>query len=443
MSRFGALLVGAAAILSGCTYYNTLYNAERLYREAERHRRAGRDSLAVPLYRDVVRRTAEAYRARPNDERAPRLLLLLARARLQVGELGAARSALEEAARTARERGLRSEIGVDLALVEARLGQEDAATVRLDSVLADTALGSDARGRALLLRGALSAAAGGSSRVWSDLDSAASAPGLAAEVGLERLALSVRRGELERARDAAAALLAVPEAGERLDTVTSLGRAAAERWGPRVAAQLFAAADTSRWVPPARGRIRLERARLLFAAGDTAAAIAVARAVTAERGEAGAEARLALADWRLRGARDLGAAAAVRGILLPAAAHPEVARRLGALAQLERLAGLGLDEPLGWFAAAELARDRLGAPVLARGLFLAYADFDSSAPWAAKALLAALDVSADESDREWLRGRLEAHRDSPYVLAARGGSPAGFAALEEELDVRLREITAR
>ncbi|HET9949297.1 MAG TPA: hypothetical protein VFQ22_10285, partial [Longimicrobiales bacterium] len=80
------------------------------------------------------------------------------------------------------------------------------------------------------------------------------------------------------------------------------------------------------------------------------------------------------------------------------------------------------------------------APVLARGLFLAYADSEPDAPWAAKALLAALAVTPWEEDRAWLRGRLEVHRHSPYVLAARGGSSEGVEALDRELQVRLDEI---
>jgi hypothetical protein len=130
-------------------------------------------------------------------------------------------------------------------------------------------------------------------------------------------------------------------------------------------------------------------------------------------------------------------------LLLPASGDDRVASLLRALDEIERYSGLGLDEPLAWFAAAELARDRLGAPVLARGFFLAYADIDASGPWAPKALLAALDVSREEPDRDWLRGRLEAHVGSPYVLAARGRSPAGLEDLEEELRVRLHEITGR
>ena len=57
-----------------------------------------------------------------------------------------------------------------------------------------------------------------------------------------------------------------------------------------------------------------------------------------------------------------------------------------------------------------------------------------------KSLLAALEVSKEEGDRAWLRGRLEGHRESPYVLAAHGGTSAGFGELEEELQLRLKEL---
>jgi hypothetical protein len=276
-----------------------------------------------------------------------------------------------------------------------------------------------------------------------DLDAAGVTAGVDLEAGLERLAASLRHDERARARAALEALLAAPAAGERFDTIASLLRAASSRWGPVEAAGLLARADTVRWDQPFRGRILLERAHLLREAGDTLAALEEAGRVTSARGEAGAEARLLLAVWRLSVARDLGAAASVRPVLLPAEGHTRVGSMLEAVGLVERLAGLGLDAPLAWFAAAEVARDRLGSPVLARGFFLAYADIDPSSPWAPKALLAALDVSPDEPDRAWLRGRLEAHRDSPYVLAARGVTPDGFEALEEELDVRLREIRGR
>ncbi len=260
---------------------------------------------------------------------------------------------------------------------------------------------------------------------------------------IERLGQSIRHGDRERARSSLAMLLGDGGAAQRLDTIRGLVQAAATRWSEAAAAGLLACADSTRWEQPARGRIRLERARLLQTSGDTATASEVAWDVAGGRGPAGADARLLLAEWRLGASRDLGAAAAARPILLPAGADPRVAELLAGLDDLDRYSGTGFDDPLGWFAAAEVARDRLHAPVLARGLFLAYADTDPGDAWAPKALLAAIEVSESAGDRAWLQGRLEAYADSPYVLAARGGSAAGLEALEQELQVRLGEIRSR
>ena len=442
MTRAGAALVGAAMVLSGCTHYNTLYNAERVYRDAERDRLAGRDSSALVRYRVVVRRTSDAYRSRPDGERAAATLYLLGRAQLRAGEPRAAALALEEAAVRSREPGLRPQVLVYLAAARARLGDREGALALLEEALRD-GVGGEALAEARLLRGTLALARRPDDSGWLDLSFAGAEPGVRIDAGLERLRLAIQHGERERARVALSELLEVRAAGARLDTVVALVEAAAAKWGAADAAAIFAAADSCRWEQPHRGRARLVHARLLHDALDTVGARDRAAAVASGRGEAAAEARLLLARWRLGPARDLGTAASVRALLLPASDDMRVDSVLLALDELERFAGMGLDEPLGWFAAAEVARDRLGAPVLARGFFLAYADIDPSGPWAAKALLAALDVSADEPDRDWLRGRLEAHVGSPYVLAARGRPPAGLDALEEELRVRLQEINGR
>ena len=44
MRGIRATVAGCVLILSACSYYNAIYNADRLYLEAEAHRRAGRDS---------------------------------------------------------------------------------------------------------------------------------------------------------------------------------------------------------------------------------------------------------------------------------------------------------------------------------------------------------------------------------------------------------------
>jgi hypothetical protein len=429
-------------LTAGCAYHNAIYNAERLYREGERLRRAGLDELAAERYREVVRKTADAYRARPDADWAGEALSLLGRSRLRLGESGAARSALEEAvARVAAHNA--PAVGVWLAEALAASGEERAALERVEMAL-EAPLEGTALAEAHLVRGRLQLGLGQPERAWWSLDRAAEAdPAVRVEAALARLDAALDAGHRESAARALDLLLAYEEGGGRRVAVTDGVARAREAWGAGVAARLLGGADSARWEREARGRIRLERARLLRDSGASTQAADVAWQVAEGLGAGSAEARAMLARWHLEGARDLVEAFAVRRILLPAGGDTAVATLVDAVDALETYAGVGLDEPLGLFAAGEVARDRLGADYLARGLFLAYADGSPDEPWAPKALLAALQVATSEPDRAWLRGRLEAHAASPYVLAAHGGPPAGFEALEEELAVRLRDITGR
>jgi hypothetical protein len=323
------------------------------------------------------------------------------------------------------------------------LGGEEEALQQLDEALS-AGLEGEALGEARLARGRLRLRERSDPAGWDDLDRAAQAdPYVAVEAGVERLRSGVRHRDLQRSRLALALLLANGEAGARVDVISMLVSAAATQWSPSVAATMLGDVDLAAWDRPARGRLALQQALLLHRAGDLAGAEERAWRVARGRGDTVAQARILLATWHLGRTRDLGEAQSVLAILLPAGEAPEVAELVVAVEALDRYSGIGLDQPLGWFAAAEVARDRLSAPILARGLFLAYADTDPADPWAPKALLAALGVSSDAEDRAWLRGRLEAYLDSPYVQAASGGSVAGFEALEEELRVRLSEIASR
>lgn len=442
MNRLGAAVLGVV-VLAGCAYYNTLYNAERLYAEAEGLRQSGRDSLARARYQDVIRKTADAYRGRPTGDEAARMLFLLGRAQLQVGQPREAQAALLQAASLATEPGLRPQILVSVASASARVGERAEALGQLAEAF-DGGLTGRTLGEAYLLRGRLQLTEGNAPDGWNDLEQAvASDVSMAVDVGVEGLRWGVARRDLGRARSALGLLLLEPEGVERLDTISSLISAAAVVWSPSVAATMLGDVESSAWESAARSRLELQQATLLLRAGDEEAAEAEAWRVARGRGESVVLARLLLADWQLSRARDFGEAQAVVPILLPVGDDPRAAALLDAIEDLDRYAGIGLDQPLGWFAAAEVARDRLNAPILARGLFLAYADTDPSDSWAPKALLAALDASRDPEDRSWLRGRLEAHRDSPYVQAAWGGAAWGFDDLEEELRVRLSEIAAR
>jgi hypothetical protein len=436
MRKHGAAVAGAVLLLTGCVYYNALYNAERLFEEGERHRRAGRDSLAAACYAQVIQKAAGGYRREPEGEWADDALLLMGRAYLRRGEFREARASLEEAAERAGSETVRLQALLHLGGANVIAGDRVQGTNLLNLALGGlpsghlTAEGHLWRAEALL-------EAGEADVGWWDLDQAATDGRLRLDAALTRVAWALRLDAPERAQEGMRRLLGSAEAAPRSDTVVALARAAARRWGAARAAALLEGSDTARWEPSARGRVRLARASLLREAGDTAAAEALVRRVAGGFGPAAADARMELAAWQVARARDLVEVRYALPLLLPAVGTPAVARRVERLQAMIGLAERGFEEPLAWFAAGEVARDDLGAPALARGLFLAYADGAPSDPWVPKALLAALGVSDDEADRDWLRGRLERGGDSPYVLAARGEPALGLEALEEELARRL------
>jgi hypothetical protein len=442
VSRLGAAVLGAA-VVSGCAYYNTRYHSRSRFDAAASLPRAGFDSLAVLRYEDVVRKTSDAYRGRPEGDEVAETLFLLGRAHLRLGRPNEAHAALAAAAGLASATELRGPVLVAQAFAASELGEEPAALRLLDDAFQVGLVGATL-GEAYLLRGRLKLDQRGAVLGWEDLELAASADrSVTVDAGLEVLRWGVRHRNLERARSALGGLLAMAEAAERVDTIQRLVSAAAVRWSPSVAATMLGDVGAAAWDRPARSRLQLQQASLFRNSGDTAVAEELAWRVARGRGVSVAQARILLAEWRFDRTRDLGEAQSVLATLLPAGDDPEVADVVDAVEDLDRYSGIGLDDPLGLFAAAEVARDRLHAPILARGLFLAYADTNPSEPWAAKALLAALDVSTDVDDRSWLRGRLEGYGNSPYVQAARGDTAAGIDELEEELSVRLSEIAAR
>ena len=445
--KFAGALVAGALLLSGCIHHNVVRNADHLYSSAEVERRAGREAAAALIYAAIVRKTGEALRAQPDSDWADEALLLLGQSRLRLGEYGESQAALVELGRRTEMPSLRIEADIYLGVLKEEVGEPVEALGLVNAALkaaeveGEGAIGDEARAEAHLLRGRILLGRGQPDRAWWDLDRAVDADRDAAVVaGMERLQWAITSNDPDRTRLAVDALLADPRAGVRVDSMGVAMWAAADQWGARAAADLLAGTDSATWARAARDRIVLQRARLLDAAGDTAAASDQALRVAGGLGVSAAEGRLLVSEWRAERARDLTDIYALRALLLPAAGAAAVSRRLTAIDRLERFASVGLDDSLGWFAAGEVARDHFGAGYLARGLFLAYADGSPGEPWVPKSLLAALEVSKEEGDRAWLRGRLEGHRESPYVLAAHGGTSAGFGELEEELQLRLKEL---
>ncbi|MFW6079774.1 MAG: hypothetical protein ACODAE_09140, partial [Gemmatimonadota bacterium] len=194
--------------------------------------------------------------------------------------------------------------------------------------------------------------------------------------------------------------------------------------------------------------LRLRRATLTAEAGELERAIDQARDVAARADGAIADrARVLWARWELARTESPDVLGDVREILLPAIERDEAERMIASLATATSLiarAEAG-ESALAWFAAAEVARDRLEAPALARNLFLRYADAAPDSLWAPKALLAAAALTDSPAEAGRIRARLDdRYRWTIYVAAVRGDVLSdAFADAERRLDSSLAALAGR
>ena len=433
----GALL-GTALSHPACTYFNTLYNAERLFAEAERAASQGDRTRARSIYQVAIEKAAKGLRKDPDGRWADDALYLIARAHYGRDDFPAARAALERLLATTTDREIRVGALTLLGATMLRLGEGPQAMVYLDSALHSVDAGSEQAALARLWRGRVRFAAGDETEAWADIEAAAARKGpIGREARLELATQAVLRGDQERARAAFAALFRDRDAHQWADSLRTLAERAHARWGARSARALLEPAAAAAWPAEPRDGLSLFRAELAARGGDTAQAVAEARLV-ADRasGVTADRARVLLARWRLAYAADIEELAEVRAILLPSLAHPEARAILQSMQLLHALldAGQRTGQPLAFFAAAEVARDELGSRALARQLFLAYADLVPGATWAPKALLAAAALQPAPEEHAAIRDRLAGYTGNVYLAALQGGHDSlPFSEAEERL----------
>jgi hypothetical protein len=429
-----------ALVMSGCAYYNALYNAERLFAQAERAEARGSTGEARFAYSQSIEKAAKSLRRSPEGRWSDDALYLIGRAHFALGDSEKAKVALEQI--DSGERALAAGALAYLGAAEHRLGNDSAAVQRLDESLRRGGGYGQIAAFAHLWRARARFALQDEERAWADLDAAASLRGpLALEARLEQAARAVALQRAEQLRYAVAGLAATTD-GVAADSLRTLLRAAAE-FDPALARELLGSVAAAPVMPDIRYAARLAAAEILLAGGDTAGAEAELQTI-AGRGEGAPShrARIHLARLRLAAASDLAELTEVRAILLPSVAHTE-ARSLmttmqALLVLLDRARETG--QPLALFTAAELARDQLHAPLMARNLFLGYAEVAPASTWTGKALLAALALHADGPEAGAVRARL-ASLDDPYVAALRGeADPASFTSAEERLNRIVLEL---
>ena len=439
--RVFALLILGAASLSGCAYFNGLYNANQLAKEAVRAEREGRVGEARSLWsRAAVKAESVSVRYTESKYRDD-ALLLRGTALYAAGRLEEALEPLELAIVVSPDTSLVERALLVLGRCQLALDNPNDAIVSFTRALPsnDTLLASSAH----LWRGRAHAALGSHADAVADF-AASSIVDAAFDLAVAQARLG-RRSEAERVLawrvegDYTEHLwLAVLDsigiqfpgaASSIVDYLLEVGELSAEQKG------VLLLDDGGRWFDA--GESELANARFLQVL-DVAARYPVSDL-----------ARLMFYVSRLQTESDLGMLATMLDSV-SATEVPDWDMRPSPqelLSVLEMAVGVLEDRgsnteagddrrrahlDLEMFLAAEALRDKLGAHGLAASLFEEIEFRFPGSPLAPKALLAAasLDSVASDSLIQIARHR---YPHSPYVLVLRGLALAEYAALEDSI----------
>jgi hypothetical protein len=429
MRPFLAPVVLAAA-LSGCGYFNSLYNANRQFADAERAAARGDVATSRVAFRTSIDKAAVSYRGHPQGRWSADALLLIGRARFALGEdeeaAAAMRHLLSSSASTAARALANAYLGASLV----RLDSVALALPHLDSAVAELKSGTDHAAFARLWRARASFHLGNAETAWPDLEQAAAHPAAAVEASLEIARRAVAARDSARLAYAAARLAALRDGERTSDDLALLLHAAAGQWSPAVVLQATAPLERTAWRADAANHLSMARAEIAHRAGDPANATRIAMTVAqTTRGGAGSRARVLAATWRLEDAQTVGDLEQVERLLLAAYDDGDALDLLRRTRAVQLLATRGMSPAasISLFAAAELALE-IGAPLLAHALFLDFVALVPDSPWAGKAALAAHAIAPDDRTRRSL-SRLE---HNPYVRATAGSSDNDDLSLAEQ-----------
>ena len=443
MNRRSTFVLALVLAVSGCGYFNSLYNARRQFSDAERAAATGQESQARQGYAGAIQKAASSYRKYPRGRWSDDALYLIARARFELGEYPAARAAATELLNITSDMNMRGDAHAILGASALQMKDEEIAIAHLDSAMVGA---SDVmRGRVHLWRARAYRATGEPARAWADLDAVPANDPSYVAVQLDRIAFGIEQRDSARTAAAFATLLNHRDARRNIDTISDLALHAVSHFGAATTRNLLNA-PLPDWLASARDSLALVRAELALRAGDTVAATTELTQLASRSSVLVANAaRVKLARSRMPTATSLEDLREIRTLLLPAVSDPSVPPLLHNLKIIEALVekAQSSGQPLALFAAAEIARDDLAAGPLARRLFVTFVDMAPNTPWSAKALLAALAIAPDAADADSLRARLTTYHSSPYAQALQdGGDPEVFAIAEERLQrslIALRE----
>jgi hypothetical protein len=453
--RYGAARIGIALALASavtaCGYFNSLYNAQRKFDDAQRAEAAGSRSTAIAAYEAAIERAAVSYQKYPKSRWADDALLLIGRS-----HFGRATNLQNEAADSQAVAALQRLLGntqdesvramgfAYLGAARARLG-DPTARVALDSAVNLLEKDTEASYFAHLWRARARFAADDTAGAWQDLAAVPPASiGARADATLERVTRAVILADSARWHAAVIDATGPLGPGRKADSLATLIQRGSDIWGAHYVGRIVDSEVQAPLTEEDRLRLQLLRAEIVAQSGDTAAAIADAeRVASSSTSETSSRARIRVAQWLLETTRDMDDLQRIRSILVPAYSSGEAVQMIRQIRTLEVLVGRAATDPAAMFVAAEFARDDLHAPHLARELFLRMDSQPTRSLWSGKALLAALDASATDAERKEIEQRIAAAPGDIYLNTARGnGDSTAFRNAESQLRHEMTTLRA-
>ena len=434
MRRASLLLV---ILLSGCVYYNGVYNAKRLAGSAERAEREGRTFDASSFWGQVAVKAESVIARHPHSKWVAEASVLQGEALASIGQCAQAEAPLRNALPTLTDSDQVERASLALGRCELARGEAASALSLLTRVSASR--DEYRSGRARLLQARALRIAGHPAEAARIL-----ATSRGAEAAGERLVALAAAADSQML-PVVDSFIARRDSLAPWDSVLAVLGArdpiAASRLVDRLHDAGLRETSRPRWLLDdglrlaERDPLRAEQ-RLTEAAGISGTA------------EASAEAAVAAQRMRLRRATTSRQLITVADSLEVgdepgSATGQEVSAMVAALAIVRSVDTIPAGAPQGdlrLFLAAETVRDALSAPLAASALFRRIITDWPESPYGAKALLAAraLDPIGTEPLAPLLQAR---YASSPYLVALQGIDSPEYRALEDSLGAYASTLT--
>ena len=414
-----------------------MYNADRSFSEAERAASRGDLATANTAYLRAVQKAKRQVEKDSVGRYGDDALLILGRSQLALGQYDSAAINLTRLA--ARENTpLANAARAWLGAVSAARKDTAAALQHLNAALESNRLDKYTAGVAHLWRARIHVGLNNGAAALQDLEaSARSHERLVAPAALLGARIAFERADTAALRTQFTKLFAAASGAFYTDSIRSFVREYGDVVEPAALAAALGGIERADWPRMRRDSIALLLVTLLQQSGDTTSAIAAAdRVARRSTPPLSDEARYLTARMMLARTRAASELVDVRNVLLPALAHPQSRELVQTLKTIDVLleTAARTGQPLSLFVAAEISRDQLQAPLLARQLFVAYADVARGAVWSGKALLAAAALPQPSDSADALRERIASTSGNVYIDAIHGRDDnAAFADAEDRL----------